>query len=146
MAAESVTVANLDERTRVEILKDCLTKLVNYGYSKKNSVFCKQRHWEAVYRIAADYGFVIDGDYDYFKKIIDEMHIANLPYALSTEILRNSNKGVYARHISDWSNEGLEGKALTEYTDIKKCADAFEVIVKEEIKARKSRHKRGNYQ
>ena len=146
MAAESVTVANLDEATRLEILKDCLTKLVNYGYSKKNSVFCKQRHWEAVYRIAADYGFVIDGDYDYFKKIIDEMHIANLPYALSTEILRNSNKGVYAKHIRDWSNEGLEGKTLTEYTDIKKCVDVFEVIVKEEIKAKKSRHKHGSNQ
>lgn len=133
IAAERPSVKDLDEATRLEILKDSLTKLVNYGYSKKNSVFCKQRHWEAVYRIAADYGFVIDGDYDYFKKIIDEMHIANLPYALTTAILRNSNKGVYARDIRDWNSEGLEGKALAEYTDIKKCADAFEVIVKEKI-------------
>lgn len=133
IAAERLTVIDLDEATRLEILKDCLTRLVNYSYSKKNSVFCKQRHWEAVYRIAADYGFVIDGDYDYFKTVVDEMHITNLPYALSTAILHQSNQGVYAQHIRDWSNDGLEGKALAEYEDIKRCADAFGKIVEKRI-------------
>lgn len=68
MAAELLSVENLDESTRLEILKHSLEKLLNYGYRKKNSVFCKQRHWEAVYSIATDYGFMIDGDYEYFKK------------------------------------------------------------------------------
>ena len=137
IAATSMTVEGLDERTRLEILKGCLTKLVNYGYNKKGAVFCKQRHWVAVYRIAADYGFVIDGDYDYFKKVIDEMHIANLPYELSAAALQNSNNGVYAQHISDWNDEGLEGKALTEYVDIRRCAQVFEKIVTEQIKSLK---------
>lgn len=137
MAADSLSVENLDESTRLEILKQSLEKLVNYGYRKKNSVFCKQRHWEAVYRIATDYGFVIDGDYDYFKKVIDDMQLPDLPYALTTSVLRNANKGVYAQNIQDWNSNGLEGKNLAEYDDIKNCADTFEIIIKNQINAHK---------
>ncbi len=138
MAAEGLFVRDLKESTRLEILKECLTMLVNHGYNKKNSIFCKQRHWEAVYRIAADYGFVIDGDYDYFKKVVDGMNIANLPYAFTVGTIRNANKGVYAQPFQDWSSDGLEGRQLAEYTDIKNCADTFEAIVKNQIEAHRN--------
>ena len=36
--------------------------------------------------------------------------------------------------IKEWTSEGMEGRKLAEYEDIKKCADAFEVIVEDEIK------------
>ena len=137
MAADRPSVKGLSEESRLEILKACITKLVNYSYSRKGSVFTKLRHWEAVYRIAADYGFVIDGDYAYFKRVIDNMHINHLPHELPANYLANSNTGIYANDIRDWNSEGLEGRALKEYEDIKKCADVFQVIVERAIEERK---------
>ncbi len=134
MAAESLSVKDLDEAARLEILRECVIKLLNYGYNKKDAVFTKQRHWEAVYRVAADYGFVIDGDYDYFKRVIDDMNIQNLPCALTKNFLDNNNTGIYAQNMKDWTSEGLAGKALAEYEDIKKSAKVFENIVMHRIK------------
>lgn len=138
MAAECPTVNDMDEPTRFEILKKCIIKLINFSYNRRNAVFSKQRQWEAIYRIAVDYGFAIDGDYNSFKKCIDEMDLHNLPYALSSNFLSNNNVGIYAKNIAEWTNEGLEGKELAEYEDIKMCADAFEVIVKKTIKEYKT--------
>lgn len=134
MAAERLSVKDMDESTRLEILRKSIAKLINYGYNRKNAIFSKQRHWEAIYRIAVDYGFAIDGDYGYFKKKIDEMELRNLPYVLSSNFLSNNNIGIYAKDIKEWTSEGMEGRKLAEYKDIKKCADAFEVIVEDEIK------------
>ena len=139
MAAERLSVKDMDEPTRLEILKKSIIKLINYSYSRRTAIFSKLRHWEAVYRIAVDYGFAIDGDYDYFKKKIDDMELRNLPYALSSNFLSNNNVGIYAKDISEWTGEGLEGRKLAEYEDIKKCADAFEVIVKNMINAYKQK-------
>ena len=138
MAAEPLSVKDLDEATRLEILRECVIKLLNYGYNKKNGVFTKQRHWEAVYRIAADYGFVIDGDYDYFKRVIEDIDIQTLPYALTNNFLKNNNTGIYAKNMKDWTSEGLAGKALAEYEDIKKCAEVFEKIVGQRINKTKN--------
>lgn len=134
MAAERLSVKDMDEPTRLEILRKSIAKLINYGYNKKNAIFSKQRHWKAIYRIVVDYGFAIEGDYGYFKKKIDEMELRNLPYALSSNFLSNNNVGIYAKDIKEWTSEGMEGRKLAEYEDIKKCADAFEVIVEDEIK------------
>lgn len=139
MAAESLLVKNLDEAARLEMLRECIIKLLNYGYGKKNGVFTKQRHWEAVYRIAADYGFVIDGDYDYFKHVIDSMQIPNIPYALTNNFLTNNNTGIYAKNMKDWTSEGLAGKALSEYEDIMRCAEVFGNIVEERINKSKNK-------
>ena len=103
------------------------------GYNPKKSAFSKQRHWEAIYRIAADKGFIIDGDYTYFKRIIDEMQLSNIPVPFNMDLLERLNQGIYAKNIGDWSPEGLDGKKLQEYKDIKSCADAFSKIVDENI-------------
>ena len=140
MAAEPLSLKDLDEATRLEILRECVIKLLNYGYNKKNGVFTKQRHWEAVYRIAADYGFVIDGDYDYFKRVIEDIDIQTLPYALTNNFLKNNNTGIYAKNMKDWTSEGLAGKVLAEYEDIKKCAEVFEKIVGQRINKTKNQY------
>lgn len=62
------------------------------------------------------------------------MELRNLPYVLSSNFLSNNNVGIYAKDIKEWTSEGMEGRKLAEYEDIKKCADAFEVIVEDEIK------------
>jgi type I restriction enzyme R subunit len=80
--------------------------------------------------VAADYGFIIDGDYDYFKSFIDRMNLSTLPAALSISLMEKLNQGVYANPLEEWSNDGLEGRKLTEYEDIKSCADKFEEVVK----------------
>lgn len=129
MVAERITVKGWDEATRLDILKECIVSIMGYGFNSRLSTFSKQRHWEAIYRIAVDYGFMIDGDYGYFKKVIDGMQITNLPYEVTTALLQRLNQGVYAQDIKDWTNEGLAGRALKEYEDIRKCAKAFEGLV-----------------
>lgn len=131
VAAESIDIRELPEEKRIEILKKCIVKLL--GYNPKKSAFSKQRHWEAIYRIAADKGFIIDGDYTYFKRIIDEMQLSNIPVPFNMDLLERLNQGIYAKNIGDWSPEGLDGKKLQEYKDIKSCADAFSKIVDENI-------------
>ena len=133
LAAENVGVTDLPEPTRLGLLKECLTSLVNHGYAGKGVAFSKLRHWEAVYRIAADYGFVIDGDYRHFNQAIADMDIPNLPYPLPHTFLEKANVGIYAQAFKDWTEENLNGKALMEYNDIRKCALLFERIIKNRL-------------
>lgn len=134
LAAENVdNVAEWPEPTRLELLRECLTRLINHGYAGRSTAFSKLRHWEAVYRIAADYGFVIDGDYRYFNQVIANMDIQNLPYPLPQAFLENANVGIYAQSFKDWTDEDLSGKALAEYNDIRKCALIFERIIKNKL-------------
>jgi len=133
MAAESVNIRKLPEEARIEILRESIIKLINYSYIKEKSVFTRQRHWEAIYRIAADLGFVIDGDYSYFNRIIGEMKFENLPATLSRNLIEKTNKGVYASSLENWTSEGLTGNQLKEYEDIRHCAKVFKTIVKENL-------------
>lgn len=135
MVAENVTIKNLPEEKRIEILKKCIVRLL--GYNPRKSVFSKQRHWESIYRVAADFGFVIDGDYAYFKNIIDKMQLNNLPVALTHELLDKANTGIYAQNYDDWTSEGFTGRKLQEFEDIKHCAEAFKKIVEENIPKKK---------
>lgn len=135
MAAEAVDINDLPEEERIDILKKCIVELL--GYNPKKSVFTKQRHWESIYRIAADFGFVIDGDYAYFKSIIDKMQLNNLPAALTHEFLDRANTGIYAHNHDDWTNVGLTGRHLRDFEDIKHCAEAFKKIVEENIPKKK---------
>lgn len=136
IAAESIDIRKLPEEKRIEILKKSIIKLL--GYNPKKSAFTKQHHWEAIYRIAADKGFIIDGDYTYFKRIIDDMQITNLPTSLTVHMLEHLNQGIYAENIEDWSSENLVGKQLQKYNDIKQCADAFSKVINENISKVKS--------
>jgi type I restriction enzyme R subunit len=131
LAAEPLSVKDLPEEKRVDILKKCISQLL--GYNPKKSVFSKQRHWESIYRVAADYGFVIDGDYAYFNEVVGRMNIANLPVALTTGLIERLNKDVYAQPFSEWNDQNIQGRRLQEYEDIRKCAEAFEEIVKSNV-------------
>ena len=95
------------------------------GYRASDKTFCKQRHWVAVYRIAADEGFTIDGDYRYFKHIVDGMNLQICNVALNIDTLEKSVKGVYGMSFVDWSDNGLSGKNLDEYNDIHHCSEIF---------------------
>lgn len=136
MVAETANIKDLPEEKRIEILKKCIVKLL--GYNPKKSTFSKQRHWESIYRIAADFGFVIDGDYAYFKNIIDKMQLNNLPAALTYEFLDKANTGIYAHNYGEWSSVGLIGRKFQEFEDIKHCAEAFKKIVEENIPKKKN--------
>lgn len=124
-------VKDWPEEKRIATLKKSICQLI--GYEPKKSPLNKQRHWIAIYRIAADKGFIIEGDFAYFKRIIDDMQISNLPVPLKIESLQSSIKDVYAKDIEDWTDDNLSGKKLAEYEDIKKCADAFAKIVENNI-------------
>ena len=73
-------VKDWPEEKRIATLKKSICQLI--GYEPKKSPLNKQRHWIAIYRIAADKGFIIEGDFAYFKRIIDDMQISNLPVPL----------------------------------------------------------------
>jgi type I restriction enzyme R subunit len=129
--AADVKVSNWPEEKRITVLKECISRFMQYG--KKNPLFSKARHWEAIYRIAADKGFIIDGDYGYFKNVIDRMNLS-LPVAVSSSLIERLNKGVYAQDFADWTNEGLTERGCKEYEDIKQSAEAFLKIVEERLK------------
>ena len=95
------------------------------GYRASDRTFSKQRHWIAVYRIAADEGFTIDGDFRYFKHIVDGMNLQNCKVVLKSDTLEKNVKGVYDMSFVDWSANGLFGKNLDEYNDIHHCAEVF---------------------
>ena len=128
---EAEYVRKLPEDDRLLLLRDIIVALI---HNKINGIkFTKKRYWESIYRIAADYGFIIDGDYQYFKDKIDAMDIKHLPYQLSAEYLESENQGVYAQHIDDWSDTGLTGSKRIKYDDIKQFADGFREIVTSKI-------------
>lgn len=129
MVAESVH--DLPEETRKDIFKKSLNSL--FGYKGSKSAFSKQRHWIAVYRVAADMGFVIEGDYGYFKDFVDSLDLNYVPVILNISSLARAIEGVYAADKADWTSEGLQGKKFSEYQDIKLCLDSFENIVNENV-------------
>ena len=132
MAAEA-DVSGLPEEARIEILKRCVLAL--QGYDPAHSVFCKQRHWESLFRIAADYGFVIDGasGYSQFVRFVDKMQLAHTPGQLTVDLLCRLNTGVYAEDFREWTSAGLDGRRLSEYEDLRKVCEAFAVIVKRHV-------------
>ena len=132
MAAESINVSKLTEDERIGILHECILGLQNVGFSAKTKVFTKQCQWIAIYRIAADYGLAIDGDFKYFNQKVSEMEITGLPN-LPNNYLENHIKNRYSRSFEDWTSDGLDGKELLEYNDIKNCAVKFESIVKRNL-------------
>ena len=121
-AADAVPISELPEEKRIALLRRAIMLLT--GYNPTKLVFCKQRHWESIYRIAADQGFVIDKDYAQFKRFIDSMNLEGLP-TLSVDLLERLNTGIYAESYVDWRPDGLTGKKLNEYVDIKRVADEF---------------------
>lgn len=136
MVADSADVRELPEATRIGILKRSIKQLL--GYNPKKSPFTKQRHWIAAYRVAADMGFIIDGDFKYFKSIIDKMQIDALSIPLSVSYLEKIIKDTYAKNIEEWTDDGLSEKKLIEYADIKSCVDAFVKIVEMNIPRKES--------
>ena len=78
-------------------------------------------------------GFVIEGDFDYFKDFVDSLALNYLPVMLNIYSLERAVEGVYATDKADWTSEGLQGKKLSEYQDIKCCLDSFEKIVNENV-------------
>ena len=132
MAAEA-DVSGLSEEARIEILKRCVLAL--QGYDPAHSVFCKQRHWESLFRIAADYSFVIDGasGYSQFVRFVDKMQLAHTPGQLTVDLLCRLNTGVYANDFREWTSAGLDGRRLSEYEDLRKVCEAFAAIVKRHV-------------
>ena len=133
IAAEQLNVKDLPEEKRIEIFKKSVGQLL--GYEPKKSPLSKQRHWIAIYRVAADMGFIIDGDFPYFKRIIDNMQIDNLPVPLKIDSVEKALKGVYAENFEDWIADGLEGRKLLEFNDLKHSVDEFVRIIKKNIGA-----------
>ena len=135
MAAES-GVSDLHEEQRIDIFKKSLISIL--GYHPQRSIFTKQRHWESIYRIAADYGFVKEGDYAAFKRYINMMELPYIPHDFTETVLARLDSGVYQRPLAVWSDEGLDARKRLVYNDIKACAEAFETIVKGNISKRSS--------
>ena len=107
-----------------------MIQLFSHGEDKaSDKTFCKQRHWLSVYRIAADEGFVIEGDFRYFKHIIDGMSLTNCKVALNIDTLERCVKGMYDMSFVDWNSDALSGKSLEEYKDIRHCAEVFMQIL-----------------
>ena len=132
-AAESFIPANeLTEEQRIDVLRKSIIKMMNHGgYRASDKTFCKQRHWIAVYRITADEGFTIDGDFHYFKHIVDGMELPTADIPLKEDTLAQTIKGVYASSFADWKSDGLSGRRLNEYNDIHHCAEVFAKILAE---------------
>jgi hypothetical protein len=101
------------------------------AYKASDKTFCKQRHWLSVYRIAADEGFVIEGDFRYFKHIINNMNLSDCKVVLNIDTLERSVKGIYSTSFTDWNSDTLFGKNLDEYNDIHHCAEVFLQILSE---------------
>ena len=58
---------------------------------------------------------------------------ANILYANTVTLTVWAIDGVYASDKADWTSEGLMGKKLSEYQDIKRCLESFEKIVSENV-------------
>ncbi len=83
----------------------------------------------AVYRIAADEGFIIDGDFAYFKRVVDSMNLPIDDIPLKADTLQQTVKGVYAKSFLDWKSDGMTGRRLSEYNDIHNIAQIFSQIL-----------------
>lgn len=132
VAAERIDIKDLLVEQRIDIFKKSIKRLL--GYDSKKSLMGKQRSWIAIYRVAADKGFIIEGDFTYFKQIIDSMQLAEFPVTLRIGLLESSVKDIYAKHLADWSDEHLTGRKLAEFKEVKFCADTFAGIVEENIR------------
>ncbi len=127
MVADSfISADKLTEEQRIDILRKSFVQMFNHGgYRDSDRTFCKQRHWISVYRIAADEGFIIEGDFAYFKHIVDGMNLSNCKVPLNISTLERNIKGIYNTSFVGWSDNGLARKNMDEYNDIKHCAEVF---------------------
>ena len=131
-AAECIPASELTEQQKIDVLRKSMIQMLRHGgYRASDRTFCKQRHWIAVYRIAADEGFILDGDFKYFKHIVDEMGLPIADIPLKADTLEQTVKGVYDNSFIDWKSDSLTGRRLNEYNDIHHCAEVFAQILAE---------------
>lgn len=64
---------------------------------------------------------------------MDSLALNYIPVMLNISSLERAIEGVYASDKADWTAEGLIGKKLSEYQDIKRCLESFEKIVSENV-------------
>lgn len=60
------------------------------------------------------------------------MGIKGLPN-LPNNYLENNIKDIYGSSFEDWLSDGLAGRKLQEYNEIRNCAMKFEAIVKRHL-------------
>lgn len=130
MAAEGISFGNMSEEERETYFHKALNQLIHYGgYTQKNAVFTKRRHWIAVYRVACDTGLITDDDFDRFDQALSTFDPTQLPVKLTPNFLPKAVTGIYARPLDEWTATGLEGRKLQEFEDIRHCAEVFRGIV-----------------
>ena len=125
-AAESVVIQESPEDKHFRIFKKSLSQFLGYRFLQ--SSFNKQRHWIAIYRVAADRGFIKDGDFTSFEQMINRIQLSGLP-TLHINQLEKSIQGIYTLPLNKWTDNRLQGKELRVFEDIKRCAEAFARIV-----------------
>ena len=124
-AAEFHFYYELSEPQRVHYLERFLTDLL----TASPEVFTREYQWMAIYRISADYGLVIDGDYRYFVDKVSSLQLEGFPKLLAADRLEKLDQSLYGKKYDDWSNEGLTGRKLSEYKNMLACANAFKELV-----------------
>lgn len=130
VAAEGVAFGHLNKEERQTFFHRVLLQLIHYGgYTQKNAVFTKRRHWIGVYRVACDSGLIADGDFAQFDQALATFDPEQLPVRLMPNFLPKAVTGIYARPLHEWTATGLDGRKLQEFEDIRHCAEVFREIV-----------------
>lgn len=133
------TPALLDEtaeRDTTALVRSCIGQLMLMNVADRLGhvypLFSKATHWQAVYRILADYNLgAVEGDYMGFKSLAEDIMPEGCRVPFSYEALRNISKTPFVRPFAKWHYDRSYFHTRKPYESMHRVAAAFLELLKE---------------
>ena len=124
------------EEATMATIRICIAQLMDMNVSnpkgRMRPLFHKASHWQAVYRILADYHLgAADGDYLGFKTLAVRIMPDGCRIPFSYESLRVISKTPFVRPFAKWHYDSTYFQTRTPYDSMYRVATAFLQLLRE---------------
>lgn len=123
-------------RGNVAAVRQCICQLMDMNVADRRGhirpLFHKASHWQAVYRILADYNLgAADGDYMGFRTLAAQIMPEGCRVPFSYDALRNISKTPFVRPFAKWHYDRTYFTTRLPYESMYQVAHAFLQLLKE---------------
>ena len=136
--ADSLSVIPCDtaEEETLMAIRTCIQQLMDLNVpnpkGRMQPLFYKASHWQAVFRIMADYDLgATDGDYLGFKTLVERFMPDDCRVSFSYEALRGISRTPFVRPFAKWHYDSTYFQTRKPYESMYQVASAFLGILRQ---------------
>lgn len=131
-----VLPAESDGEGDIALIRQCIRQLMDVAVADRKGcvrpLFHKATHWQAVYRILADYNLgATDGDYFSFQELAAQIMPEGCRVPFKYSSLRTISKTLFVRPFAKWHYDSTYFHTRRPYDSMYQVAHTFLQILKE---------------